>query len=58
MYIKEYCKDGLHSINANYDVIRFSEDQAVYLIGKVLSVLNRESIASQNDIDRFRMLHE
>ena len=58
MYIKEYCKDGLHSINANYDVIRLSEDQAVYLIGKVLSVLNRESIASQNDIDRFRMLHE
>ena len=57
-YIKEYRKDGLHSLNASYDVLRFAEDQAVYLIGKVLTVLDPEKIASASDIEKFRLLHE
>ena len=58
MYIKEYRKDGLHSLNPKYDVLKFDEDQAVYLIGKVLTVLDPEAIASSSDIEKFRLLHE
>ena len=58
MYIKEYRADGLHSLNTKYDVLKFDADQAVYLIGKVLTVLDPESIASQSDVERFLLLHE
>ena len=58
MYIKEYRADGLHSLNKKYDVLKFDADQAVYLIGKVLTVLDPESIASQSDVERFLLLHE
>ena len=58
MYIKEYHRDGLHSLNRKYDVLRFDEEQAVYLIGKVLSVLNPESIANASDVEKFRLVYE
>ena len=58
MYIKEYRADGLHSLNKKYDVLKFDADHAVYLIGKVLTVLDPESIASQSDVERFLLLHE
>ena len=44
----------------NQDVDLFSQnksEQAVYLIGKVLTVLEPEAIASQSDIEKFRLLH-
>ena len=56
MYIKEYRPDGLHSLNKKYDVLKFDADQAVYLIGRVLTVLEPEAIASQSDIEKFRLL--
>ena len=58
MYIKEYRADGLHSLNKKYDVLKFDADQAVYLIGKVLTVLDPDAIASQSDVERFLLLHE
>ena len=58
MYIKEYRADGLHSLNKKYDVLKFDADQAVYLIGRVLTVLSPDSIASQSDIEKFQLLHE
>ena len=58
MYIKEYRADGLHSLNQKYDVLKFDADQAVYLIGRVLTVLDPDSIASQSDIEKFQLLHE
>ena len=58
MYIKEYRADGLHSLNKKYDVLKFDADQAVYLIGKVLMVLEPDAIASQSDVERFLLLHE
>lgn len=58
MYIKEYRADGLHSLNRKYDVLKFDADQAVYLIGKVLTVLEPDAIASQSDVERFLLLHE
>ena len=58
MYIKEYRSDGLYSLNKNYDRLRFDEEQAVYLIGRVLTVLDPEAIASQSDVEKFQLLHE
>ena len=58
MYIKEYRADGLHSLNKKYDVLKFDADQAVYLIGRVLTVLDPESIASQSDVERFHLVYE
>ena len=58
MYIKEYRADGLHSLNKKYDVLKFDADHAVYLIGKVLTVLDPESIASQSDVERFHLVYE
>ena len=58
MYIKEYRPDGLHSLNSNYEVLKFDEEQTVYLIGRVLTVLDPECIANQSDVEKFRLLHE
>ena len=58
MYIKEYRADGLHSLNRKYDVLKFDADQAVYLIGRVLMVLDPECIASQSDIEKFHLIYE
>ena len=57
-YIKEYRNDGLYSLNPKYNMLKFDEEQAVYLIGRVLTVLNPDSIASQSDIEKFQLLHE
>ena len=41
-----------------YEVLKFDEEQTVYLIGRVLTVLDPECIASQSDVEKFRLLHE
>ena len=56
-YIKVREEDGLHSLNPKYDVLKFGEE-SVYLIGKVLTVLDPEKIAAASDVELFRMLHE
>lgn len=53
MYIKQYEKDGLHSLNPNYPVMRFGEEDSVYLIGRVLSTMDNSEIASQEDVDTY-----
>ena len=53
LYIKEYEKDGLHSLNPSYPVLRFCEEESVYLIGRVLSVMDKAEIASREDVDRY-----
>ena len=58
MYIKEYRRDGLHSLNPAYDMLRFDEEQAVYLIGKVLSVLNPAMVANASDVEKFQLVYE
>ena len=37
LYIKEYQKDGLHSLNSKYPVMTFDEDTKVYLICDILA---------------------
>lgn len=53
-YIKEYQQDGLHSHNRNYDVMHFDGEAAtVYLIGRVLGVVDQSQIASSEEIRRY-----
>ncbi len=54
-YIKEYRQDGLHSRNGRYPVMRFDADGAadVYLIGRVLGLVDPELIASGREIRRY-----
>ena len=56
-YIKEYQPAGLHSLNPAYPVMRFSEFEHVYLIGRVIGVLNDEDIACEEDVEHYRELH-
>ena len=56
-YIKEYREDGLHSLNPQYDVMPFSDEESVYLIGRVMGVLNPESIATETDVKRYLAIH-
>ena len=56
-YIKEYREDGLHSLNPKYDVMHFFDEESVYLIGRVMGVLNPESIATEEDVKRYLAIH-
>ena len=56
-YIKEYQPDGLHSLNPKYDVMRFSDEESVYLIGRVIGVLDPENIATEADVKRYLAIH-
>lgn len=56
-YIKVLEEDGLHSLNENYETMTFSDDENVYLIGRVLGILEPESIASERDADRYIAMH-
>lgn len=56
-YIKNYGRDGLHSLNPNYQVMHFNEEQAVYLIGRVLGILDPSAIADQRDVEKYMAIH-
>lgn len=55
-YIKNYAEDGLHSLNPKYPVMKFSEEDAVYLIGRVLGILDPSSIASETDVAKYEAI--
>lgn len=57
-YIKQYEKDGLHSLNPDYPVMHFEEEDAVFLIGRVTGVLNTYDYAKQADIEKYKLLHK
>lgn len=52
-YIKQYSKRGLVSLNKKYKLMRFTEDESVYLIGRVLGVLDPDAIVSYEDMQRY-----
>ena len=56
-YIKIYEEDGLHSFNESYDTMRFTDADSVYLIGRVLGILDPEDIASDEDVERYFAVH-
>ena len=52
-YIKQYSKAGLRSLNKKYKMMRFNEDERVFIIGRVLGVLPPEAIVEYEDICRY-----
>lgn len=57
-YIKQYEKDGLHSLNPDYKTMRFSDEASVYLIGRVIGILAPEDIATDKDVKTFLKVRE
>ncbi|MBP0966265.1 MAG: helix-turn-helix transcriptional regulator [Oscillospiraceae bacterium] len=56
-YIKVYEKDGLHSLNKRYKTMTFSEDDSVYLIGRVLGILDPDTdFAQPEEIQMYQQL--
>ena len=53
-YIKEYRSDGLYSHNPRYPVMRFSEDEPVRCIGKVLGLLKKTQLARPEEIAEWK----
>ena len=58
LYIKEYQPDGLHSLNPEYPVIPLQEDTDIYLIGRVLGIVEEKDRASAEDIRLYQALHD
>lgn len=54
-YIKKYEPDGLHSLNPDYPVMHFEDEEAVYLIGRVIGTLEPEDHATEEDIERSKL---
>ena len=52
-YIKQYREDGLYSLNPHYAPMHFSGETGVYLIGRVLGVLDPSAVAAPDDAERF-----
>ncbi|GHU83219.1 hypothetical protein FACS1894196_2740 [Clostridia bacterium] len=48
-FVKEYREDGLYSHNAEYDVIRPTEDDNAHCIGRVLGVVKDGQLASPKE---------
>ena len=48
-YVKIYEKDGLHSINPKYRVIRISDDDTVRLIGRVVGLVPEGDLATKEE---------
>ena len=58
LYIKEFQEDGLHSLNTKYPVMTFDDDTKVYLIGRVLSVVDQKDIATDEDVRLYQTVKE
>lgn len=52
-YLKEYRKDGLHSLNPAYPTMRFSDGDEVRCLGKVIGKVRKGMIASMADVERY-----
>ena len=56
-YIKQYEKDGLHSLNPAYGVMRFSDQDSVYLIGRVIGTLDPGCVVSPAAAEQYERTH-
>ena len=56
-YIKVYQEDGLYSLNPDYRPMHFEDTDPVYLIGRVMGILDPSQVASEADVEKYRMLH-
>ena len=56
-YIKVYGEESLESLNPKYKPLRFGDTESVYLIGRVMGILDPNQIATAEDIDKYQLLH-
>ena len=49
-YVKEYQQDGLHSHNPKYKVLRFTDDDNVHCIGRVLGTVEPDEYANELEL--------
>ena len=56
-FIKRYEEDGLYSLNPAYAPMHFSDETSVYLIGRVLGVLDPSAAASPQEAEQPAMIH-
>ena len=54
-YIKEYRKDGLHSFNAAYKTMKFTDEDKVFFIGKVVGTLDSGDLADDDEVKKYLM---
>ena len=57
-YIKEYSRIGLRSLNKKYKVMRFNDDDNVFIIGRVLGVLPAEAIVDFETAKRYERIRK
>jgi len=56
-YIKVYGEESLESLNPKYKPLRFGDTESVYLIGRVMGILDPNQIATAEDVDKYQLLH-
>ena len=56
-YIKVYGEERLESLNPKYKPLRFGDTESVYLIGRVMGILDPNQIATAEDVDKYQLLH-
>ena len=56
-YIKIFGEKGLESLNPKYKPLIFSESDSVYLIGRVMGILDPGQIATESDVEKYQLLH-
>ena len=53
-YIKVYGEDGLYSLNPTYPTMRYEDEDAVYLIGRVLDRIEGDMVPRSEEIERYQ----
>lgn len=56
-FIKVFEEDGLHSLNPRYKTMRFSDEESVYLIGRVIGVFDKSQYAKPEDVEKYQLIH-
>ena len=57
LYIKVFEEDGLHSYNPRYKTMKFDDEDAVYLIGRVIGIVEDTDFAKPEDVEKYYALH-
>lgn len=54
LYMKEYRKEGLHSLNPAYATMRREDYGMIRAIGRVIGVMDADGFASDNEVAAFK----
>lgn len=57
LYIKEFRRNELHSINPEYKSYAMDSFGEVYLLGRVIGVLDQEDLATEDELEAWLRVH-